>query len=82
MGAAIVEKRNCRDAAKYRICVNLQVLILFNMTDQLMNIHCRKNVLPSTTILYQAKTAQTRAQTTGFISALDCQLQKFLILLD
>ncbi len=47
-------------AAREPICVNLQVLILFNMAIQLMNIHCRKKVLPSTTILCQVQTAQTR----------------------
>ena len=64
-------------APREAICVNLQVLILFNMADHLMNIHCRKKVLPSATILCQVQTAQT----TGFNSKLRCQLQKFLILL-
>ncbi len=34
--------RKKENAAREAICVNLQVLILFNMADHLMNVHCRK----------------------------------------
>ena len=71
-------------AAREAICVDLQVLILFNMADHLMNIHCRKKVMPSTTILCQVQTvqtAQTQRRRPASIWEVKCQLQKFLILL-
>ena len=65
-------------AAREPICVNLQVLILFNMADQLI---AKKSPALYDHSLPGADCADS-AQTTGFISELKCQLQKFSILLD